>query len=183
MTRRGLPFLPFVLGLAIGAGTTLTVMPGLIMSRAMDRIEALGGATGLVRHAPPVTAENQTIVRASPDILYSVCLYDLSDGPLRIDAPWPDDGNYASVSFYDANTNNFAAVSDRDVGSGSTSIVLAQWNDWLTIPDVRRDADLQFNAPTLTGLVLYRRVIDANTDLAAAEAERQGFTCAQMSYQ
>lgn len=179
MTRRGLPFLPFVLGLAIGAGTTLTVMPGLIMSRAMDRIEALGGATGLVRHAPPVTAENQTIVRASPDILYSVCLYDLSDGPLRIDAPWPDDGNYASVSFYDANTNNFAAVSDRDVGSAATSIALIERFESYA----PADADLSFVAPTRTGLILYRRVIDANTDLAAADAERQDFSCAQMSYQ
>ena len=183
MMRRGLPFLPLVLGLAVGFAITLTVVPGLIMSRAMDRIEAMGGATGTVRHAPPVTAETQTIVRASPDILYSVCLYDLSDGPLRIDAPWPADGNYASVSFYDANTNNFAAVSDRGAGTGSTSIVLAQWSDRLTIPDVRRGADLQFNAPTPKGLVLYRRVIDANTDLAAAEAERQSFTCMQLSDQ
>ena len=183
MKRGALPFLPYAVGLMIGFAITLDRLPGIIMARAMDRIESVGAEAGTVRHAPRVTSDNQTIVRASPDILYSVCLYDLSDGPLRIDAPWPDDGNYASVSFYDANTNNFAAVSDRDAGTGSTSIVLAQWNDWLTIPDVRRDADLQFNAPTLTGLVLYRRVIDANTDLAAAEAERQGFTCSQLSDQ
>ncbi len=178
MTRRSLPFLPFVLGLAIGLAVTLTVMPGLIMSRAMDRIEALGGETGSVRHAPQVTAENQTIVRASPDILYSVCLYNLSDGPLRIDAPWPADGNYASVSFYDSNTNNFAAMSDRDVRTQSTSVLL-------TPRPVSENADFvaerQFSAPTMTGLVLYRRVVNANTDLAAADAERRRFTCTQLS--
>lgn len=180
MIRRSLPFLPFVLGLAVGLGITLTVMPGVIMSRAMDRIEAFDDETVSVRHAAPVTAENQTIVRASPDILYSVCLFDLSDGPLRIDAPWPADGNYASVSFYDANTNNFAVASDRDSETGSTSMALGKWNDRATAPDLRQGADLQVNAPTRTGLILYRRVIDANTDLAAAEAERQAFTCARM---
>ncbi|WP_297736268.1 DUF1254 domain-containing protein [uncultured Maricaulis sp.] len=179
MTRRGLPFLPFVLGLAIGAGITLTVMPGLIMSRAMDRIETLGGEAGRVRHAPPVTADNQTIVRASPDILYSVCLYDLNDGPLRIEAPWPADGNYASVSFYDSNTNNFAAISDRDAGSATTSIRLFA----RSASNVPEETDRSFEAPTQTGLILYRRVIDANTDIAAAEAERQAFTCSRMSEQ
>ncbi|MFT6541933.1 MAG: putative membrane protein [Maricaulis maris] len=183
MKRRGLPFAPYILGLLIGAAITLHVLPGVIMGRAMDRIESLGGDTVGVRHAPPVTAENQTIVRASPDILYSVCLYDLNDGPMRIDVTWPANDNYASVSFYDANTNNFRAISDRDVSSSTTSLVLAQWADWLTVPDMRGDADEQINAPTKTGLILYRRVIDASTDLDIAETERQGFTCRQMADQ
>ncbi|WP_323760592.1 DUF1254 domain-containing protein [Maricaulis sp.] len=183
MKQRGLPFLSFVPGLLIGAAVTLHVLPGIIMGRAMDRIESLGGDGESVRHAPRVTAENQTIVRSSPDILYSVCLFDLADGPMRIDVTWPADGNYASVSFYDANTNNFSAISDRGVNTGSTSLMLTQWTEWLTIPNLRNGADRQVNAPTKTGLVLYRRVIDASTDLDIAEAERQGFTCTQMADQ
>jgi len=178
-----LPFLPFILGLAIGAAITLDRLPGLIMGRAMERIETMGAATGSVRHAPRVTAENQTIVRASPDILYSVCLFDLADGPIRVDATWPTDGNYASVSFYDANTNNFAVASDRDIDSDASSLMLTQWADWLTAPDLRDGADRQVNAPTATGLILFRRVIDAGTDLDIAETERQGFTCTQMADQ
>lgn len=178
-----LPFLPFILGLAIGAAITLDRLPGLIMGRAMDRIETMGAAAGAVRHAPRVTAENQTIVRSSPDILYSVCLFDLADGPVRIDATWPADGNYASISFYDANTNNFAVESDRDVDAASTSLMLTQGTEWLTVPDLRDGADRQVNAPTTTGLILFRRVIDATTDLDTAEAERRGFTCTQMADQ
>ncbi|MFT6461222.1 MAG: putative membrane protein [Maricaulis maris] len=179
MKRRGLPFAPYILGLLIGAAITLHVLPGVIMGRAMDRIESLGGDTVGVRHAPPVTAENQTIVRASPDILYSVCLYDLNDGPMRIDVTWPANDNYASVSFYDANTNNFRAISDRDVDGPTTSISLARPLD----SDIPERTDDSAWAPTKTGLILYRRVIDAGTDLDIAETERQGFTCRQMADQ
>ncbi|MFY0638842.1 DUF1254 domain-containing protein [Maricaulis maris] len=174
-----LPFLPYVLGLVIGAAITLDRLPGLIMSRAMDRIEALGAATGSVRHAPRVTAENQTIVRASPDILYSICLFDLADGPIRVDATWPADGNYASVSFFDANTNNFSVVSDRDVDDVSTSISLARRFESFAPGQTDESAW----SPTQTGLILYRRVIDASTDLDIAETERQDFTCTQMADQ
>jgi len=179
MKQRGLPFLPYVLGLLIGAAITLHVLPGVIMARAMERIESLGGDGESVRHAPRLTAENQTIVRASPDILYSVCLYDLADGPMRIDVIWPADDNYTSVSFYDARTNNFRAINDRDVETLSTSISLARRRD----SDMPERTDESAWSPTTTGLILYRRVIDASTDLDAAEAERQGFTCRQMADQ
>ena len=179
MIRRGLPFAPYILGLLIGAAITLHVLPGLIMGRAMDRIESLGGDAVGVRHAPPVTADNQTIVRASPDILYSVCLYDLADGPMRIDVTWPTNDNYASVSFYDANTNNFRAISDRDVDGPTTSISLARRFESFA-PD---QTDAHASAPTTTGLILFRRVIDASSDLDIAETERQGFTCRQMADQ
>lgn len=179
MIRRGLPFAPYILGLLIGATITLHVLPGLIMGRAMDRIESLSGDAVGVRHAPPVTADNQTIVRASPDILYSVCLYDLADGPMRIDVTWPTNDNYASVSFYDANTNNFRAISDRDVDGPTTSIILARRFESFA-PD---QTDAHASAPTTTGLILFRRVIDASSDLDIAETERQGFTCRQMADQ
>ena len=173
MKRGALPFLPYAVGLMIGFAITLDRLPGIILARAMDRIESVGAEAETVRHAPRVTSDNQTIVRASPDILYSVCVYDLTDGPVRIAVPWPADGSYASVSFYDANTNNFAVASDRDVDTATTSIILASPRE----SDLPGEADRQVSAPTGTGLILYRRVIDAQTDLDAVEIERQGFTC------
>ncbi|MBY0393946.1 MAG: DUF1254 domain-containing protein, partial [Novosphingobium sp.] len=37
-------------------------------------------------HTPPVRAERQFVVRPSPDLLYSVCPYDLTAGPLEVTA-------------------------------------------------------------------------------------------------
>lgn len=109
-----LPLGVFLVTFTAAFSVSLNAIPGMIMDKAMTRIATAGGNAGGVLHAPRTTPENQTIVRPSPDILYSVCTYDLADGPLAVTAPWPADGNYASVSFYDARTNNFAVVSDRD---------------------------------------------------------------------
>lgn len=175
MRRLILPSGVFVVALAAGFWITLNAIPGVIMSKAMTRIAAATGDAGTPRHAPRLREDNQTIVRASPDILYSVCIVDLSQGPRRITAPWPADGNYASVSFYDARTNNFAVVSDRDAGTRETAITLTR-DAGTTAPD-------SIVAPTDRSLVLYRRVIDAETDMAAAETGRRGFTCARLSGQ
>ena len=35
---------------------------------------------------PPVTAASGTVVMPSPDLLYSVCVFDVSTGPVRISA-------------------------------------------------------------------------------------------------
>jgi uncharacterized membrane protein len=185
--RWRLPLAVFLLTCAVSGWVTLNAIPGFIMGKAMDRIAATGGGAGEVRHAPRLTQDNQTIVRASPDILYSVCAYDLSDGPRLLTVPWPADGNYASVSFYDANTNNFAVVSDRDAEGASATRILLQDDQSgeatpSTLPAHEARQDRLLLAPS-PGLALYRRVIDANTDLAVAEAERQAFRCDRLSDQ
>ena len=172
-----LPLGLFAIASIAGFWLALNAIPGVIMGKAMDRIGALGSEAGDVRHAPRLREDNQTIVRASPDILYSVCVYDVSDGPVVVEAPWPADGNYTSVSFYDARTNNFAVFSDRDGDASPVGIVL-------TGDALERDAPAGAHtivAPTSRGLILYRRIIDADTDMTAAETERRGFTCSRLS--
>jgi len=171
MMRWLVPTVIFLAAFAASGWTTLNAIPGFIMDKAMSRISASGGGQGGARHAPRLTENNQTIVRASPDILYSVCAYDLSDGDRRITAPWPADGNYASVSLYDANTNNFAVISDRD--GAAVDIRLTD--------EAGRAGDDALVSPTRQGLILYRRVVDAQTDLDAADAERRGFTCERVT--
>ena len=175
MQRHLLTLAIFLVALAAGFWIALNAIPGVIMNKAMTRIAAATGGAGEVRHAPRLREDNQTIVRASPDILYSVCVFDLSEGDYRIAAPWPADGNYASVSFYDARTNNFAVISDRDATGPGTEVTLARDSNVAGADTIVAPAD--------RGLALYRRVIDADTDLAAADAERRGFTCSRLSGQ
>jgi uncharacterized membrane protein len=162
------PIVIFLIAFAASGWVTLNAIPGFIMDKAMTRISASGGGQGEVRHAPRLTEGNQTIVRASPDILYSVCVYDLSDGDRRITAHWPADSLYASVSLYDANTNNFAVISDRDGDAVDLRLTDEAGNDAIV-------------SPTARGLILYRRVIDSETDLAAADAARRSFTCTRVT--
>lgn len=176
MSRTLLPLALFLASALAGGWITLTAIPGVIMNKAMERIEASAAASDGVRHAPRLREDNQTIVRASPDILYSVCAFDLTEGDLGLTVPWPQDGHYASISFYDARTNNFAVISDREADTPLSRITLVPAGEGLDDPS-------RIEAPTDRGLALYRRVIDADTDLDAANAERQAFTCTRLSDQ
>ena len=73
-------------------------------------------------HAPRVTAASRHVVRPSPDLLYSICAYDVSEAPLRITASVPD--TYWSLSLYASNTDNFFVVNDRQVPSKEMEIIL-----------------------------------------------------------
>ena len=151
-------------------------VPGVIMSRALDRLTDMGAGWNQVWHGPPTDETSRRVVRPSPDILYSVCPYDLSEGPVRLTIPWPDDGGYASVSFYDANTNNFEVISDRDRDpAGRNAILLVPGSTFATLPGYETEDDETFViSPTVTGLALYRRVVMGGTSVADADRVSAG---------
>jgi uncharacterized membrane protein len=168
MMRWLLPLATGLVAAIIGFCLVINAVPGFLMSKAMDRISAASDVSeNAVWHGPITDETTRRVVRPSPDILYSVCLFDLSDGPLELTVPWPSDDSYASVSFYDANTNNFAVVNDRDVdGAEASHLLLAEDGESGSI-----------QSPTQTGLALYRRVVMGGTSVEQADTERRGFDC------
>lgn len=73
-------------------------------------------------HMPPTNSESRSVVRPSPDLLYSACLYDVSERPLRIHAILP--GSYWSISFFANNTDNFFVMNDAQIGGREAEFVL-----------------------------------------------------------
>jgi len=73
-------------------------------------------------HMPPTTAESRAVVRPSPDLLYSACLYDVSERALRIRATLP--GSYWSISFFANNTDNFFVMNDAEIAGREAEFVL-----------------------------------------------------------
>jgi uncharacterized membrane protein len=99
----------FVTGFAAVHFIVLSAIPGFIMDKARTRMVDSGLPVHAWQMAPRVTPQSQTIVRPSPDLAYSICLIDLSSGPVEISAPtWPE---YGSLSVFDANTDNVYAGS------------------------------------------------------------------------
>ena len=92
------------------------------MRVAMRRLGEAGPVNAF-QHAPPTRAERQPVVRPSPDLLYSICVFDLTDGPVLVDVP-PIPGHYWSVSVFDARTDVAAVRSDRDTGGGPARLAL-----------------------------------------------------------
>jgi uncharacterized membrane protein len=173
------------LTLAIAAAVhifSIHFLPHIVMSRAMAQM----GAVNTIHHGARATAEIHGVVRPSPDLLYSVCPYDVSKEPVLIVADVPA-GTYWSVSMFDADTNNFFVLNDRRV-SGTIMLTLLSAD---TPPDRMHPTRAPENskssnvrtveAPTARGLILFRTLVNDEKNLAAIEGARRRAFCAPLS--
>ena len=116
----------WTIGIVILAGavhaTAVILLPGLIMGGAMNKVSQQSGVNA-VFHSPAATHESRTVVRPSPDLLYSGCAFNLTQTNLRVSAPVPAEG-YWSLAFFDANTDTFLVQNNQGDLSGSLDILL-----------------------------------------------------------
>jgi uncharacterized membrane protein len=151
-------------------------LPHFIMHQAMAQM----GTVNAIHHQPRVTADSRGVVRPSPDLLYSACPFDLTNGPLLVTAPVPQ-GTYWSVSVFDADTNNIFALNDRQVRTGRVMLQVVRRNG--TMADFLSKANeppLTYKdvfSPTTHGLVLFRTLISDEKDFAKIDAVRRQANC------
>jgi uncharacterized membrane protein len=159
--------------IAIGVHVaSLIALPRLIMMRTMNAITRLVAANTMV-YPPQPTARSRGVVRPSPDLLYSICIYDLAaaNGALRVSThDMPD--TYWSVSAFDADSNNFYALNDRQAGNGAADFLLVPRG---TSPPNNRLPVV--TAPSSRGIVLFRTLIDRESRLAEVDAGRRHADC------
>lgn len=156
---------------AITHAALLYFGPSLIMARVLGRMTERAGYNAMV-HPPRPNAANNTIVRSSPDLLYSACAYDLSAGPVRISAEVPPD-TYWSMSFYDLNTNNYRVINDGQATAGAVLIVLRRDGE-NGLPPAGAEV---ITSPTERGVILIRTLINDETRLAGIDAVRRTAKC------
>ena len=143
--------------------------PHIIMHMTMRGIGRGGVNTMMFGKRP--TSASRGVVRPSPDLLYASCVYDLSKGPVRVTASGMPD-TYWSVSLFDADTNNFYVLNDRQAKTGAV--------DFTIVPP---DQDKQplgtvVRSPTRRGLVLFRTLIDDEKRVAEIDRARRSAACA-----
>jgi len=144
--------------IVIGHLAVLYGAPGFIMQRAMAAMEQRGIPQHGFRLAPRMTPQTQRVVRASPELAYSICLFDFSEGvdAVAIEmAAWP---GYSSLSVYDAQTNNFLTF--RGEGKRFAMRLL---------PPLSEPEGFSIPAPTQRGVVLIRRIAPNEADYRAVE--------------
>lgn len=169
MTRWIGPALLAVLAAAAGWYGTLALAPEFIMGRAWDRLAEQAGVNRMT-HTPLVTAEKQTIVRPSPDLAYSVCAFDLSNGPLQVHAQ-PVAGHYWSLTVFDSQTNVAFVESDRDSKGQPVEIVLATAGQ--AVPAGVRKVTM----PSAKGVALLRVLLNDAADFEAVAQDRKQSYC------
>jgi uncharacterized membrane protein len=156
---------------AVHAASVL-LLPRLVMIRTMGWIAKPAGMNAIM-HAPRSNWRSREVVRPSPDLLYSICVYDLSaaNGAVRVsthDAP----ATYWSVSVFDADTNNFHTLNDQQAKTGSADFVLVAAG---TSAEAGRLPVVA--APTNRGIVLFRTLVSDETYIAEIDAARHYAAC------
>jgi uncharacterized membrane protein len=162
---------PLLLGTVLAVGVHFALLqaaPAFIMGKALERLEEGGIPQHGFRLSPRITPQTQAVVRSSPDLAYSLCRFDFTANgrrPLIVRAAaW---SGYASLSFYDARTDNFATLR----GSGDDM-------DTALLPPGASAAPGQLVSPSDTGVILIRRLAPDDASHARVAAIASGDRCA-----
>jgi uncharacterized membrane protein len=146
-------------------------MPHIIMSIAVKRIAERTGGVNTLMHMPLVTPKNQSIVRSSPDLAYSVCALDLSEGPVRVRIGKGQD--YASAALYASNTDNVFTLNDKAMASDGVELIVLPPD----IENVAGQRETVVRMPSTKGLLLIRRLAPNSTAFERVAQERLGDQC------
>ncbi len=147
---------------------SIVYLPDIVMNRVMSGMTRTGGVNTML-HGARATSASRAVVRPSPDLLYSTCVYDLdkAGGRLRVRASGMPN-TYWSVSAFDARTDNFFVLDDRQAKGSAFDITLAS-------PRAAHPGDIP--SPTARGIILVRTLIDDDAHLARIDAARRGAVC------
>ncbi|MCG8491192.1 MAG: DUF1254 domain-containing protein [Sneathiellales bacterium] len=129
--------------------------PYVIMEIANKRLFAEQGVNSII-HAPRVTHASRAVVRPSPDLVYSICGFDLSEGPLEVTVPQTN-GNYWSASAYASNTDNFWVLNDQSLKKEETKIYLGTAIQLASL-ELNQDEESVIS-PSNTGVILFRNLV------------------------
>lgn len=167
---------PWKLALLFAAGTVVghlglvVATPHLLMNVAMERMSQDGKQVNRFNFGPRTTQNSRAVVRPSPDLAYANCVFDLTRGPVLVEAPPSPDGGYVSVSAFAANTDNFA-VFDSAASPQGIRFVLARKGQ--AVPA----GEKVVYSPSDRGIVLDRRLAPNAETFAAADQARRGDKC------
>lgn len=126
---------------------------------------------------PPVTAAARSVVMPSPDLLYSVCAYDTTNGPVHITAN-PRLPSYWSIALYAANSDNYFVVNDRKAQGQPISLWLVSEGANPHVQPVPKGAQVVVS-PSRRGFLLMRVLTgDYATEQSVVEPARRTLRCA-----
>lgn len=168
MRRWLLPLLAGIVVALVAYQATLIATPRFLMAAAIKRVGRTG--TNRMFTAPLPTDKARAVVRPSPDLAYSSCPFDLSNGPVAVHVP-PIPSAYWSLSVFDARTDVAFVRNNRETGGKGIDIVLAN----------RRQPTMP-GAPVVLvdgsrGIALVRVLVENRAAFAPIDAARRGATC------
>jgi uncharacterized membrane protein len=159
---------------------TILLLPGTATRDAYSRLSAMARVNAVVP-IPEPAPDRAPLPFMDPAFAAAVCRYDLTSGPLKLNAPVSQ--AYTSVSFYARNGVAYYAINDRAAGRRAIELDLMtvqQHNDMPEEEDVTAADRLIVESPSVTGLIVLRALAPepglmgkARDALAAAQCRVQ----------
>ncbi len=163
--------------LVVGAVThvaLLLAVPRLVMAEVIRVAAVRSGGVNTIDFPPRVNADNQIVVRSSPDFLYASCSYDLAAGPLEVSTPAVP-GTHSVIALFSETMDNFYVAGDWQ--GDTLSVVVAEAGK---APGTTRTV---VTSPSRKGLVLIRVFVVDDAAEGAIDAARRAAVCAPYSGQ
>lgn len=160
---------------------TVWAAPRLIMQILMNGPTAKSlDMNNKAAFPPPVTAQSRSVVMPSPDMLYSVCVFNVSQGPVRVKAN-PQLNGYWSIALYASNSDNFFVINDRNAKGQAVDLWLVSKDANVGGASPPADTSVVVT-PSQTGFLLMR-VLTGNyaAEQSTVEPARRTLSCARVS--
>ncbi len=169
--------------IVVGIGTMLIhaaivlFYPGAMMSLVMYVTEIRAGGVNRIMHTAVANAKVREVVRPSPDMFYSVCIVDVSNGPVKIKTPASKP--YTSITVFASNSDNIFAINDQQEVDGNLEVLVtgpASKNIQNSNRRGNRESTIA-SLPTNKGIVLIRYVFTDEKHMKEINKSRQQAEC------
>lgn len=170
MTRHWL--IAALIGILLGGvayAVAIRQTPGILMSAAVGRV-AKGAGMNAMFFGPLATDQSRAIVRPSPDLAYATCAFDVSKGPVLVDA-MPVPAPYWSLSVFDAQTD--VAFARNNEQSGGRPIKVAILKAGMAAPAGYEPVPVTGDK----GVALIRVLVADRANFAALDVARKASKC------
>ena len=154
------------------------ILPRTATKDAFARLTPIAPVNTIVA-LPIPTPEKAVMPFMDPAFASAVCLYDLSQGPLKLTVPVSP--AYTSVSFYTRNDVAYYAINDRAAGRRVIELDLMTTAQHDQVPEdeeVTAADRLIVESPTPTGIIAIRAMAPEPGLMRAAQAAVAGSRCA-----
>jgi uncharacterized membrane protein len=161
----------FAAAAVLGHVGLVMATPYVLMKVVTKRASQDGKLINQFQFGPRTTKDSRGVVRPSPDLAYSTCVYDLANGPVLVEAaPTPGQG-YVSLSVFAANTDNVAVFDTTQLPQGIRFVLAREGQK-------TPDGEKVVVSPSDRGIILDRRLAANDELFAAADQARRSDKCA-----
>jgi|GEM_PF-1294980 len=146
----------------------ISTMPSRLLKVRNEAYLKMAGGYNVFLHLPRADARWDTFVSPSPDLMYSVLVFNTGEHPIVVEFP-PHPGYWVNQMVAD-NTDSFAYIGNRtECDRGVTILLYSDATPAFEDPGRFK----MFQSPSVTGTFLLRYLVKSDDDVRSIERLRE----------